>query len=1051
MNYTVLADNAQIEKPLTDERSYRFIKLEENDLHVLVINDPTTDKAAALLDVNVGSFADKKYEVSGLAHFCEHLLFMGTTKYPTENEYSSYLAKYLGNSNAYTAAENTNYFFQLNSDHLEGGLDRFAQFFIDPLFSKLGKDREINAVDSENKKNLQQDVWRLYQLDKTTSNGNHPYNGFSTGNYQTLHVDPLAEHKNVRDVLIDFYSNSYSANIMNLVILGKEDLDTLSNWAGLMFSAIPNHKLPRPDYNKELIYAENDLLKIVKAKPIMDNHKLELNFLIPSDLDESWKSKPASYFSHLLGHESEGSVLDLVKNKGWVNVLSSGSMRVCKGSSLFVLEFDLTLKGLENWQEIVHIVFQYLKLVLEDEPKEWIWKEVSNISKVNFKFQQKSDSASTVSKLSSSLHKVLQGSVPPEYLLSKSINREFNPTEIKQIGKFLNPDNFRIALISQTNDGLDKKEKWYGTEYSYELIPSTLLDQIKKVKLNPELAYPIPNDFIPENFEVYGKKSETPLLHPYLLEDTNRVQIWYKQDDRFEVPKGSIDLIFHLPDTNAGLESSTYSNLYVEMIEDDLNQITYYASLVGLRVHIASARDGFHVKISGYNDKLPKLLEQVLLKFKTFKPRQDRFDALKAKMIQDFKNFGYNVPYNQVGTHFQILVNDKTYQYADKVKVLEKASFADFYQFISGIWTGALFSEVLIHGNFNVLDAFDIKKSFTKFSQEYKPIADNFEGVDKVIRFANYVQPPGSATRYELPLQDEKNINSCIDYNINLSADQSDSKLRVLTDLFATIIREPCFDQLRTKEQLGYVVFSLTKLGRTSLGFRFIIQSERSTDYLEYRIEEFVTKFGKYLNTELTDDDFVKFKKALKAQKLTKLKSLSEESSRFRGAIGDGYFDFEARQRHVLILEDVTKEELRAFFKDYILNEAGKSLTTVVHLKSQAIPEVPRLKLIQSATINYLFREDIEFVSDKLEEIIDKHQDDIKALADAIAEDTKSKSGDLYRAIQEGIEKPVPAKFPTGKLYTSVEKYRKDFSLGGTPSPFKPYSEYYYPDDLFHL
>ena len=109
-------------------------------------------KQLLLLDVNVGSFTDKEYNISGLAHFCEHLLFMGTEKYPKENEYSNYLSKHSGSSNAYTAAEHTNYYFQVGADYLEGALDRFSQFFIAPLFSKSCQDREINAVDSENKK-----------------------------------------------------------------------------------------------------------------------------------------------------------------------------------------------------------------------------------------------------------------------------------------------------------------------------------------------------------------------------------------------------------------------------------------------------------------------------------------------------------------------------------------------------------------------------------------------------------------------------------------------------------------------------------------------------------------------------------------------------------------------------------------------------------------------------------------------------------------------------------------------------------------------------------
>ena len=54
-----------------------------------------------------------------------------------------------GSTNAYTSSESTNYHFDVNQEHLEGALDRFAQFFISPTISQDGVEREVNAVDSE--------------------------------------------------------------------------------------------------------------------------------------------------------------------------------------------------------------------------------------------------------------------------------------------------------------------------------------------------------------------------------------------------------------------------------------------------------------------------------------------------------------------------------------------------------------------------------------------------------------------------------------------------------------------------------------------------------------------------------------------------------------------------------------------------------------------------------------------------------------------------------------------------------------------------------------
>ena len=155
---------AEVETSENDDRFYRHLTL-PNELQVLLVSDPETDKASACLDTKVGSMADP-VDTQGIAHFLEHMLFMGTKKYPDENEYSKFLSAHGGMSNAYTDSEDTVYFFDVNQEHLEGALDRFAQFFIEPLFTQSATDREMNAVNSENAKNQQTDVWRQMQLKK---------------------------------------------------------------------------------------------------------------------------------------------------------------------------------------------------------------------------------------------------------------------------------------------------------------------------------------------------------------------------------------------------------------------------------------------------------------------------------------------------------------------------------------------------------------------------------------------------------------------------------------------------------------------------------------------------------------------------------------------------------------------------------------------------------------------------------------------------------------------------------------------------------------------
>lgn len=71
----------------SDKRIYKAVKL-DNEIDCLLIQDVDALKSSAALSVGVGSFRDP-LTAQGIAHYLEHMLFMGTEKYPDENDYSS--------------------------------------------------------------------------------------------------------------------------------------------------------------------------------------------------------------------------------------------------------------------------------------------------------------------------------------------------------------------------------------------------------------------------------------------------------------------------------------------------------------------------------------------------------------------------------------------------------------------------------------------------------------------------------------------------------------------------------------------------------------------------------------------------------------------------------------------------------------------------------------------------------------------------------------------------------------------------------------------------
>lgn len=859
-----------------------------------------------------------------------------------ENAYSQYLSSHSGSSNAYTGATSTNYFFEVAANNAEdadpddpspfyGALDRFAQFFIDPLFLPSTLDRELKAVDSENKKNLQSDQWRLHQLEKALSNPKHPYCHFSTGNFEVLKTIPESQGIDVRKKFMDFHERHYSANRMKLVILGRESLDVLEEWAADLFAGVRNKDLPQNRWDDEVPFREDDLLTQCFAKPVMDSRELDLSFPF---LDEEllFESQPSRYVSHLIGHEGPGSIMSYIKSKGWANTLSAGAYPICPGTpGVFSCQIRLTEEGLNNYREIVKVFFQYVSLLRETPPQEWIFEEQKGLAEVDFKFRQKSPASRFTSKISS----VMQTPLPREWLLSgHSRLRKYDPASIKAGIECLRPDNFRMTVVSQKFPGTWKeKERWYGTEYTYEKIPADFLKEIQEAATSTsknrlkDLHLPHVNQFIPTKLEVEKKEIKEPAIAPKLIQDNERVRTWYKKDDQFWVPKANLFITCRNELPNSTVENAMKARLYTDMVRDALEEYSYDADLAGVQYSVTSHSAGLQIVVSGYNDKLSVLLEKVLLTMRNLEIKHDRFEIVKERNRRGMKNWYFQQPYNQVGSYSTWLNSEKAFiqdQYIEELEHLTAADIQEFYPHL----LQQTHIETFVHGNLYKEDALRISNLIeTTLKPRVLPKAQ--WPVERALIF-----PPGGNFLYERALEDPANINHCIEYLLNVG-DKAVRPLRAKVQLFDQMTHEPAFDQLRTKEQLGYVVFSGARMSSTTIGYRFIIQSEKTPRYLESRIDAFLSGFADTLE-KMPDSEFEGHKRSIITKRLEKLKNLDQESSRIWQHIDNEAFDFELVHQDAKHIKLLTKDDMIAFYKHYIDPISSQRSKLVVHLTAKA-------------------------------------------------------------------------------------------------------------------
>jgi len=911
-------NNGPVVVSTSDDREYRCITL-SNKLQVLIIHDKETDKASAAMDVNVGSLCDPE-NAMGIAHFCEHMLFLGTEKYPDENSYSAFLSAHGGSSNAYTDQDHTNYFFDVNQEHLEGALDRFSQFFISPLFTESATDREMQAVDSEHHNYVQVDFWRTFQLYKSLARKDHPFNKFSTGNLTTLKELPLEQGVDIKAELMKFHSQYYSSNLMRLVVLGRQPLDELQEMVLSKFSAIPCKDVPVPVYPGEP-YGPSEIPKHLSVVPVKDSRIIEIAFPLPP-IREHYRSKPLNYICHLIGHEGAGSILALLKAKGWANELSAGATRNISDWSSLSIRIDATILGMEHMWEIVQIVFQYITMIRQQGPQRWIFEETQTIAENSFRFKSKQQPMNYTCSLAH-----LMQLYPAEHVVCGSeLLFDYEPETIQHFINFLTPQRMLLMALSKEYEGsTDQIEKWYETKYSVTNLKEETLAMLTSNDLHPELRLPDKNDFIATDFEL-KPVPESPKLLPYLLRNTPTCLLWFKQDNVFKKPKANIIMKIDTPIAYESAEGNVLTRLLVQMIKERLNQYSYMAEVAGLYYSMEAVRQGILVEVSGFNQKLNVLLVKVLEQLASFSADDaPLFERLKEKEIKALKNQVFQQPYTHAMVNAFMCLEQPRFGYQEKLEAAMPLT-TDNLQSFARRFLLRFNLEILLHGNFTPEDALAVCDQIeTTLKPQRGPLP---EGTDLEARVVKVAENTSYLFRCKNP--DPENANSAIQIIYQVGPETLDQTAKL--ELLCHLLKEPAFNQLRTQECLGYIIWSgQVVVGENVQGVRFIIQSEQKDPvHLESRIEAFIQTFDEILSN-MTPEAFQENVKAVKEQILEKDKNLNEESNRYWKEIQKSAYHFDRNQALAALVESLTQETIVQFYRTYVVH----SSTTRMKLSSQ--------------------------------------------------------------------------------------------------------------------
>jgi len=385
--------------------------------------NPSKKLAAAALCVKVGSFSDPE-SVPGLAHFLEHMVFMGSDVYPNENQFDKFIQNHGGEDNASTDCEVTLFKFEINPSHFRQALDIWAKFFICPLMRFSSISREVKAVDCEFKMAVVDEDSRREQLIGSLCKASHPISKFLWGSEKSLKIDPENNGTNVYEALKKFHKTHYHAANMTLAVQSVVSLDVLQEWVLKIFHDVPNnHKVQRPILQKEGLVPEAAVspFHLCHVVPIKNIQEIHVTWFLPPLVDK-YKTKPLDYISWLLGHEGQGSLISLLKKRNLaitidVNEDPSG-FEFNSLYSMLAIEITLTDKGYSEKEMVLDYVYQYLHLLQASGPNKEIFKEIRQIRLNSFTYQEEDSSIDNVEEAAESM----QYFPPKDILTGKNLS-----------------------------------------------------------------------------------------------------------------------------------------------------------------------------------------------------------------------------------------------------------------------------------------------------------------------------------------------------------------------------------------------------------------------------------------------------------------------------------------------------------------------------------------------------------------------------------------------------------------------------------------------------
>jgi len=526
------------------------------------------------------------------------------------------------------------------------------------------------------------------------------------------------------------------------------------------------------------------------------------------------------------------------------------------------------------------------------------------LSDMQFRHQEIGDPIHRVSQLANQLHRYPH----TEVLRGPYLMDQFNGDRIASLLALMKLENTLVTLVApelKTNT----VSTLYQVPYGVEALP-----EINGGKTSNKLVLPEPNNFVPENFVLkFPKKSDKPGV-PDLLVDKPSYRLWHYSDHYYQVPKAQLYVAIKTPVISSALNAAM-ADLYLRLVDERLNESSYAAALAGLGYHANRRSDGIGFVVSGFDDKLSVLVKDVadglLSPLQGSVKEGELIERLRKELVRNWRNGAKDTPYKQLLRETGVLLRTTSWQPEQLASALEGFDRKAFGRFVDELYKGATL-EIFASGNLLKADVEKLAGFLVgRFSgKPYKAWAER--GVVQI--------PVGEKAQTHLSI-DHKDSAILRYYQGRNDSVEETAQIMLVRQL----LRSEFFHQLRTEQQLGYVVAAVDRTVDRVPGFGFLVQSPAvPVNKLGAAIDKFLADYKEKLE-HIPAEEFERHRQAVLTGLKEKPKSLAEQSLRFWGSIDLRDYDFSRRKSLIAAVEALSIKKVSETYRAMVL-ESGYSL-----------------------------------------------------------------------------------------------------------------------------